>query len=180
MSTTLTIAKGPVQWPVACALCGAQQDLVGADVKIDRVTSIRPTWTGDLSIGSQVTRLNYPVCRRHAPGLRLATLLTQDGGGIGMLRAASYVFGPLAILVLLATLKRAIVGPHRAGGADMPLVFLGLFVVFGLMFVAVLIAWPRVPLRLSGKVAGDTLTLVFRNSDYAAAFARLNAGLVRS
>jgi len=179
MSRKLVIAKGPLQWPAACALCGEQHDLVGAGVKIDRVTSIRPTWTGDLSIGSQVTTLNYPVCRRHAKGLRLATLLAQDGGGIGMLRTTSFVFGPLAILACLAQLKRAVFGPHAAHGAELPPVFLGIFAVFVLMFVAVLVASPRVPLRLSGKVAGDTLTLMFRSDDYAAAFARLNPGLLR-
>jgi hypothetical protein len=179
MATKLVIAKGPVQWPAACAMCGVREDLVGAEVKIDRITSIRPGLTGDLSIGSQVTRLNYPVCRKHARGLRLATLLIQDGGGIGMLRTASYLFGPLTILMLLASAKRAIFGSHAANGAEMPLAFALMFAVFLAMFVAVLLAYPRVPLRLSGKV-GETLTLVFRNRDFAAAFARLNPGKVRN
>lgn len=180
----LTDAGAPLRWPKECAHCGAKDAaLVPVPVGITR----EKTHLKDLALQRLVfesASLRYPVCARHAGGVRLASWLTRKSPLPSLLRLWAWVFGSMAVLsgalalvgLALRLLGRAVERQSAAPG--LPTSFMALSVASAALLVLVLWAKRHVPLRLVA-FKDDGLTLRFASAAYARRFARANPGVAR-
>ncbi|MFD1712180.1 hypothetical protein FVQ98_04475 [Ottowia sp. GY511] len=181
----LSDTGAPLRWPRECAQCGAKDErLVGVPVGIAR----EKTHLKDLALQRLVfesATLTYPVCERHAGGVRLASWLTRKSPLPALLRGVAWVFGPLALLtgamaVGLGVLRLLGRVPAPAGvSPDLPLFFVAWSVLAAALLIGVLWARRHVPLRLV-RFKDDGLTLRFSSAAYARRFVRANPDVARS
>ena len=175
MSKKLTLfTGGEVQWPNRCARCGTKAGLVTAGASIGRVTSVRPTLDGALSVRSELLDLNYPVCQAHARGLSLANLVTRKTMGFAVLRFMVFVMGTLGLSLIPFALIKAL----SRSGTDMPAEMAAIYAVSAFAMIGLIAAYAKLPLRLV-KQTEDEVTIKFKNDAYAVEFARLNRDSVR-
>ena len=180
----LTDTEAPLRWPKECAQCGAKDAaLVAVPVGITR----EKTHLKDLALQRLVfesATLSYPVCERHAGGVRLASWLTRKSPLPSLLRLWAWVFGPLAIvsgamaLVVLALRLLGRTAERQTASAGLPLVFVALSVASAALLVLVVWARRHVPLRLV-RFKDDGLMLRFANATYARRFLRANPDAAR-
>ena len=178
MSKKVTLLTGEeVLWPNRCARCGAKSGLVTAGASIGRVTSVRPTLSGDLAVKGELLSLHYPVCQAHAKWLGLANLVTRKTVGFAALRVMVFFIGTLGLMFIPTALFRLFV-PSRTG-AGMPAEMAAIYVVAVLAMIGLIGAYMKLPLRLV-KQTDDEVTIKFKNDAYAVEFARLNKDSART
>ena len=178
MSKKVTLlTDGEVLWPNRCARCGAKSGLVSAGASIGRVTSVRPTLSGEIAVKGELLSLNYPVCQKHASWLGLANLVTRKTAGFAALRFMVFFFGALGLILIPTALTRLF--RPSGTGADMPVEMWAIYVVGVLAMIGLIGAYMKLPLRLVKKT-DDEVTIKFKNDAYAVEFARLNKDSARS
>ena len=178
MSKKVTLfTDGEVVWPNRCARCGTKSGLESAGASIGRVTSVRPTLSGELAVKGELLSLNYPVCHAHARWLGLANLVTRKTAGLAALRVMVLFIGTLGLMLIPTALTRLFV-PSRTG-VDMPAEMAAIYVVAALAMIGLIAAYRKLPLRLVKKT-DDEVTIKFKNDAYAVEFTRLNKDSVRT
>ena len=160
-----------VNWPACCAKCISRSNLTWASATSGRVTSVSPTLGGAVRIKSELLDLSYPVCEEHAKGLVLANFLTRNTFGFKMLRGFIYLMAPMSVIVLVTLLARLIM--HSPNAAGMPVGMAIVYVFFVAAFVAIMISFRMLPLRISKQTENGT-TITIGNTLYANEFVKLN------
>jgi hypothetical protein len=145
------------------------------------VKSVRPNIAGGLSISSEVLDLSYPVCPQHAKGLALANQITRNTGGVKILRGLIYFIGGVGLFSFATSSLSLVLGALSSAQkrpSDVPFTFLALNAVFAIALVWTILAFNKVPVRVTGQSA-DVIRLKFKSDRYAREFAKLNRGVLR-
>lgn len=169
MSETIRVAIAeelpPIDWPPCCAQCETKEGLVAVNTRLGQVKSVRPNWSGGMTIRSNILYLSFPMCRQHAIGAAWANRILDNGPLAVLLRVIVYS-GLLFVLPLLIRPARFI--------AD-----LGWFSLYPLLGVAgvAAIVWAKrtaavLPVRFDPDM--DVIEIRFANEDYATKFRVFN------
>ncbi len=182
----------PVRWPHYCTECGAKENLVSAQARVETTRTVKH-WTllfGQHNTERTTLKMGYPVCPTHAAGLPLAHWITHNGGIPQLLRWVVYFFVATTVvglgLGLFALL--ASIGAHAAPAAakaarglptDWGMVFFRLaFFLTPIAAMAFIVrSYKKLPLRLT-KLEDDAVTIRFKVDRYARAFERTNTDVV--
>ena len=159
-----------INWPVCCAKCNASTRLTLANTTSGRVTGISPLPVGAVTIKSDLLNMDYPVCQRHSKGLDSANFLTRNTIGFKFLRGLIYYFGGMGALLLLTLPVRLF--------RDTPSTSLpgGLVFIFAFSFIALIylrLLSQSIPLTTKQN-KDDSVTIKFRNDQYAEKFKSMN------
>jgi hypothetical protein len=178
--------EGEIRWPRECARCNG----VGALTAVEAGIAKETTGLVDRLLGRrrfETYAVNYPVCGDHARFAAFASWLTRKSPLPTLLRWGSYLFGLPALLMaaLLVPIWLLRVGLWLAGGKDNPFragvgpdfVFTTIFVAAGILFILVVLAYRRAPVRLVG-LDDDAVSIRFASKRFARHFSKANADLV--
>lgn len=154
-----------IDWPPCCAQCESKEALVPVSSRLGRVKSVRPNWSGGMTMRSDILYLSFPMCRQHAAGTAWANRILDNGPLAVLIRVIVY-FGAVFAATLLIRPTRFI--------ADF-----GWFTLYPLLGIAgvAAIVWAKrtaavLPVRFDPDM--DVVELRFRNDDYATKFRVFN------
>jgi hypothetical protein len=181
MAKKIAIAtNSEIHWPPLCAMCRRKDGLSLVDLTSGRVTSVLPNLMGGVTIRSQLVELSYPLCATHGRGLSVANFFTRNTTGFKWLRGYLYFLGPICLIGAIALPIARFARRNNPSAADMagfPTEMYLVFVAIAAMFLWLIFATRKLPLRVSGQTA-DVITLSFRNVLYANDFVKLNRSIV--
>lgn len=155
----------PIDWPPCCAQCETKGGLEAVNTRLGRVKSVRPNWSGGMTIRSNILYLCFPMCRQHATATAWANRILDNGPLAVLLRVIVYS-GLLFVLPLLIRPARFI--------ADFG--WFSLYPLLGVAGVAAIV-WAKrtaavLPVRFDPDM--DVVEIRFANEDYATKFRVFN------
>lgn len=155
----------PIDWPPCCAQCESKEDLVAVGSRLGRVKSVRPNWTGGMTMRSDILYLSFPMCREHAGGAAWANRILGNSPVTGLIRMIVYFGALFAVTAMLKPLRFF---------ADFG--WFSLYPLLGVAGVAAII-WAKrtaavLPVRFDPDM--DVVEVQFRNEDYATKFRIFN------
>ncbi|MFZ6870575.1 hypothetical protein ACO0LF_00720 [Undibacterium sp. Di27W] len=165
---------GGIHWPGRCPACGATGRL--SNVKAYIVRSTGSYNVVSVSIGEQVSSIDFPMCATHASSNEWALTLLEGGVFMTVLRSLVYFSLFLSCFFLYQKLAHHMVLLDVANFLGIGKVGTIIFFVFGwLGYLTVLWAKRNANVRpLKFKENGKVLAIRFLNRQYAADFKRAN------
>lgn len=155
----------PLDWPPCCAQCETKGALVAVGSRLGRVKSVRPNWSGGLTLRSDILYLSFPMCRQHAGATAWANRILGNSPVAGLIRMIVYG-GLLFVLPLLIRPARFV--------ADVG--WFSLYPLLGVAGVAAIVwaKWTAAVLPVRFDPDMDVVEIRFRNEDYATKFRIFN------
>lgn len=155
----------PIDWPPCCAQCESKEDLITVGSRLGRVKSVRPNWSGGLTLRSAILYLSFPMCRQHAGATAWANLILSNSPVAGLIRMIVYGGLPFVLPLLIRPARFV---------ADVG--WFSLYPLLGITGVAAVV-WAKrtaavLPVRFDPDM--DVVELRFANEDYATKFRVFN------
>ncbi|MFB2539259.1 MULTISPECIES: hypothetical protein [unclassified Acinetobacter] len=158
-----------IQFPACCVHCLSEDNLQLKSLTSGRVASVGLAF-GGLKYNNEIMDIHYPVCDKHAKKSFWTYVYTRRTLGFQLFRGFTYFYGLPSLLLILLTTLNLILGK---GGTDMPSVFIAILVIAAISFIFLIKAMLTCPLKMTSH-RENTMTLKFKNEQYAEKFKRLN------
>lgn len=167
--------NGGLDWPGKCLKCGSQENLTTATASCKRLQSFKSLLFKGLNANTEIIRLNYPVCKKHAKGMVVANFFSRKSLLLSLLRGFIYLMGVTGFSLLIFVS----IGFMLQGAINLDSLTTLHALMFSMIIVAGWVIWinRKIPLKII-KQTKSTATIKFKDDSYARLFKRLNRDVV--
>ena len=158
-----------IQFPACCVRCLSEENLHYKSLVSGRVVSVRPNIALGLTYHNEIMDIEYPVCEEHSNYSFWQYVYTRRTLGFQLFRGFVYLYGFMSLPLMLFWLIDWLQGKGFDSIGGMKIIF----IIAGLSFIFLVKAMITCPIKITSHRT-DTMTIKFKNDDYADLFKREN------